>query len=274
MIASAPDADLLLVAPYGFEEILISLVIGGTIAGVIIGVVVMVSGRDGYSEPESTWLWIKPVLVAIAALGLWSDVASDLPGAVVFTFALVIGLICGLTVVPPLLDGRDWILSGCSYVVSVLLIVQRLSSGWEVAAIYLTYVAALAAGVAFAGLFRLVSPLGGIAFLSGVMLLDFIASPFGYSMMAVPQVPVLAAGVLAAIFLGVAFRVAPVLMVVLSGIAVQIIALWLQVLIFFASESDASFPYAPDWAGGLAFLGCALGYAVLSLPARMLTRMG
>jgi hypothetical protein len=274
MVDLAPDSALFSVAPDGFKEILVSLVIGGVIAGVVIGIFILVSGKDGYSEPESTWLWIKPALVAIAAMGLWSDVASDLPGVVVFTIALAIGLICGLTIVPPLLAGRDWILSGISYLLSILLLIQRMTSGWDVAVIYLVYVAALAAGVAFAGISRLVSPLSGIAFLSGLTLLDFIASPFGYTMLAIPQAPVLMLCVLSAIFLGVAFRVMPVLMVILSGVAVQIIALWLQVLIFFAGESFPSFPYAPDWSGALAFLGCSLGYAIFSFPARMLTRMG
>jgi hypothetical protein len=242
------------------------------VAGAVVGAFLTIRGTasGGYVGAESSAMWVKPVVILGAAAGLWGDIGSNVDLWLVFALAFVGGLACGLTAVPPLLFGRDLVLGIISLLAAAVILFLRLSSGSDMLVVYLLYLAAFAAGIAFGGVKRLLQPVTGIAILAGLEMIDFLLSPFGPTQFPGAQVPVMVVGVIAALGLGALIRVSPDFVVLLGGLSVTLLGVVLQVFLWFETSNNLGSGIVPDWTVGVAWLGIALGYGLIRAPFAMI----
>lgn len=261
--------DILAAAPPYFDQILLGFVIAAFGVAVALGIFT----RDGIADPESTFLWMKPVVVAVSIASLYADTFGAINSALLFGLTFALGLACGGTSWTEMRVGRDYALSLVAFAISVLLIVQRVAPAGAYAVIYLVLLAALAMGAAIGGVSRFTQPIGGMALLGGVLMLDFLVSPFGYSMFGFDGPSQLFVGVAGAAMLGFMFRLKPLLTLYLGSATIQVTGVALPALIYFAHRSEReTFPFLADWTGAIALAGCATGYALGRLPF-VLTRV-
>lgn len=251
-----------------FAPFALIFLIAGTVIAAFLSMRREKSGR--FSGPESRAMWVKPLLLVGAAAGFWGDVIADLNLVLAFAIAFVIGLGCGLTAVPPMLFWRDLVLGSLSAVFFVGILVSRLGGGGEIATIYLLYLAALGVGLLLGGLKTLVArvlqPINAIAALGGIEMIDYLLSPFGITNFPGIDAPTLIIGAVAALVLGVLIRIRPTFVVILGGLSITLLAVVLQVFLWFEMQNFPGSGIAPDWTAAVAWLGIAIGYPLTRTP--------
>lgn len=226
------------------------------------------SGSGRYSSPEATTMWVKPVVVAAGAANVWGEMIDQPSLWLISAVAFVIGLMCGLTAIPPLLFGRDLVLGIISVVVTATIVFLRLTSGTEMALVYLLLLGALAAGIAFGGFKRVLEPITYIALLGALEMLDYLLSPFGPSHFST-GIPVVVVGVAGALILGVLIRFSPELVVMLGGLSIAVLAVVLQVFLWFEWSNFPESGVQPDWTAAVAWVSLLIGYSLLRVPFAM-----
>lgn len=213
-------------------------------------------------------MWVKPVVVVAGVAGIWGDVEDQPSLWLVVAVAFVIGLVCGLTAIPPLLFIRDLVLGVISVVVALAVVILRIANGAEMAFLYLLLLGSLAAGMALGGVKQLLQPITYIGLLGAIEMLDYLLSPFGPSHFSL-SIPMAVVGVVAALVLGVLIRFSPELVVMLGALSVAVLAVVLQVFLWLEWSNFPASGVRPDWTAAVAWVSLLVGYALLRAPFAM-----
>ncbi|WP_137242533.1 hypothetical protein [Plantibacter flavus] len=240
-----------------------NFVLGFVVVGVVIGALAGMKSAPGLaSGTESAYLWVKPVVVGAAWAGIAGDAFRELPAIGVFTGTFIVGLVCGLTTMTPLLQVRDFVLGVLSGIAVVVLIILRLTAGSEIAVVYILYALATGVGLLLGGRWKSGVPVRMVAIVGGLELVDFLLSPFGPAAFPSISISMVTTGLLGAVTFGLLIRLRPEFVIHLAGLSIGVLGVVLQVFLAFEAANTREALIEPDWSVFWGVAGVLIGYGL------------
>lgn len=239
-----------------------------TIAVVVIGVAALAFRGEARraTDPESAFMWLKPVLVLSSAIAFIDEIGLNSPSSVVFGVSFVVGLCCGLTTVEPMLSVRDSLLAAMSAILVVWTFFERLSPGSDYRLVYQLLLAAMGAGLLLGGLRKVPSPLSAMAALGALEVVDFLLSPFGPSAFPGLSFSVATVGIVGALIMGILIRLRSEFVIYLAGTSIALLSVILPIFLWLEFKNYPGIISPPDWTIFFGWLGVAVGYPLTRFP--------